>query len=150
MYITESLFFTILISAIAVKSLVDFLVFYFKKSIKPIGFGKIKETSSINLSDLKKIKIWNLIICFVIDFIELIGAAYLTLYFPFAIFNILLPLMAVNFVATWLVILMIKMYITKNESTKLSLAYFSIKFGIFKDVVCILLFLIYITKCIAK
>lgn len=150
MILNQALLFTIIISAIATKSLVDFCIFYLKKSLKSIKIGKIEEMSIGDLSDFEKISICSLIISFLIDFIELCGTFYLTFYSPFAIFAILFPLVMLNFLVTWLVILFIRMYIIKNEVARLTWVYFSIKFGFLKDIVCILLFVMYITKCIVK
>ena len=150
MILSQSLLFTIIISAIAIKSLVDFCIFYFKNSLKSIKIGKIEEMSNGDLSDFEKISIWSLIVSFIIDLVELCGVAYLVVYSPFVIFGILLPIVLINFFITWLVILFIRMYIIKNGMTRLIWAYFSIKLGFLKDVICILLFLVYITKCIVK
>lgn len=139
---TEHFLVFAILCVISVKSICDisFLcirnIFY--KSIKEkIYCGECSDIS-------RKALVKGILLSMLIDFIEVIGLGYVLLHTSLFVFIILFSIVLGNFLVSWIAILCTTGCLTKKQTTKIVWGFFSLHFGIFKNVVCILSFLVYV------
>ena len=124
---------------IAIKNLVSLLLY-------SLGVSKYdckkRRTLIDEILSVTNVSRKSLVFSFVLDFLEICLLFFLFYLFPSPLVSAAISLAVVNFFTKWLVIVAIRKYIT-SQFKKAVAAYFSIRFEIFKEVVCILLYLMY-------
>lgn len=142
MILTTNFLIFAFLCAIAVKSLVD-LSFTSVRSILSKKMGHYLPDNGDTVPNLK-LKPIHLFVYLAIDLIELVAIGYILFSTNFFIPVVLFSIVMANFLISWLAILCPMGYIFKKQTTRIMWVYFSLNFGFFKNVVCILAFLTYL------
>lgn len=142
MIITTNFLIFVFLCAIAVKNMVD-ISFH---SVRKVAYKILKKHSIDGASapTLATLDVKEVMLAMFFDFVELVAVGYIlfstSLFIPVVLFSIVLA----NFLISWLAIICPTGYIFRKQVTRILWVYFSLNFGIFKSVVCVLSFLGYL------
>ena len=142
MIITTNFLIFAFLCAIAVKSLVDMSFHSVRKALS-VTLNKYKDDKEVHLASFK-LDYPKVFLVMFFDFIELLVIGYILFHTNLFIAVVLFSVVLANFFISWLAILCPAGYIFKRYTTRVLWVYFSLNFGFFKDVVCILSFLAYL------
>ena len=142
MIITANFLIFALLCGVAVKSIVDMSYCSARRSL--LHVMKTHAPESFSEIPSVKFKSWEIVVLIVIDLLELLIIWYVlfaaSFFMPVVLFSIVLA----NFFISWLAILCPTGYIFRSHITRVLWVNFSLNFGIFKNLICILLILIYL------